>query len=86
MPGESFWPEYLAHRELAARRKRAAHLRLYDADDSIVFGVDPATEVVVVLSRFDGGWVEVLDTHVPETKPEAMWEGGDWLFHVAQGI
>jgi hypothetical protein len=83
---ESFWPEYLAHRELAARRKRAWHLRSYGADDSIVFGVDYAHEVVAVLDRFYGGWVEILDTHVPETKPEVMWEGGDWLFHVAQGI
>jgi hypothetical protein len=69
---ESFWPEYLA----PAARRNGWHLRSYGAD-AIVFGVDYAHEVVAVLTGSTLG--RDPDTHVPETKPEVMWEGGDWL-------
>lgn len=62
------------------------HAPEYEADSTIYYGVDPASGAVVVMRRLDGGGVEILATHVPNPKPEDMWEGGDWLFHVARGI
>ena len=56
-----------------------------DAEDNIVFGVDPAT-MVTVTARREGAGVRILDTHYPRRLYDIpAWTGGAWLYYLAPG-
>jgi len=69
---DNYWPQAMRVAELEGRPPWQ-------------IAVDPALDNVVIYRHY-GDTIQILYIEPPpSTKPEAEWEGGNWLFHVAKG-